>query len=223
MPSAAHVSVLALISALAGCYSAPFFPDGEPCDRPQQCPDPQRCVMGRCSLHDAPPVDADPAPRPDAGMPDAPPVDAPPPLPCVATGLGCSAGTATVFQCGTQCWVKCSAAVPRDFASTTCAGWSGALGEIDDATEETCVNAHIATATFWIGAIQGAGATTPADRWTWNGTAQMVYTDWATGKPDDADGVENGAEQCGAIRPGGTWDDDGCTAALPFFCRRPGP
>ncbi|HEX3765313.1 MAG TPA: C-type lectin domain-containing protein [Kofleriaceae bacterium] len=97
------------------------------------------------------------------------------------------------------------------------------LGEINDATEETCVDQHIATATFWIGAIQGAGAATPGDRWTWNGTTQMPYLDWATGKPDDADGVENGMEQCGAIRPGGTWDDDGCNAALPFFCRRPGP
>jgi len=224
-----HVSLLlvvSLIGGIAGCYRPVSLAEGEPCERTTQCPEPQRCVLGICSLHDAPPVDA--ATPPADAMADAavPPVDAPPPLPCTTAGLSCGGGTAVAFACGTQCWVKCTASVSRDTARTACAGWTGTLGEIDDATEETCVTQHITVSTFWIGAIQDAGAATPGDLWTWNGTTPftpMTYTSWATGKPDDADGVENGMEQCATIRPGGTWDDNSCAAALPFFCRRPGP
>jgi hypothetical protein len=114
--------------------------------------------------------------------------------------------------------------VLRATAETRCAGWTGALGEIDSADEDICVAMKISTAAFWIGLIQGGGAMAPNDKWTWNGdaTTPMKYTNWAAGKPDDgADRTENGEEQCGTIRPGGTWDDDGCNQGLGFFCTRP--
>ena len=210
----------------AGCYHPSALPEGAPCQRTEQCPESQQCVLGSC-LRSAPPaVDARPAPPPDAGMTDAM-VDAMM-VDCVPDNLTCGSGTPQVFTCGTQCWVKCTDTVSRATAETRCTGWNGALGEIDDATENSCVAGKIQTATFWIGAIQGSGAAMPADKWTWNGDATRPldsnhYTSWMPGKPDDADRVENGQEQCATIRPGGTWDDDGCNPAQPlgFFCRRP--
>lgn len=216
-PSWLLLAWVTLASGFAGCYNPPSLQEGAPCQRSEQCPDPQRCVLGSCSLHDPPPVDARPPPPTDA-MIDAV-VDAMPP-PCSTAGLSCG-GTATMFACGGHCWVKCTGAVLRVTAETACAGWTGALGEIDDATENGCVASHITTSAFWFGAVQGDAAATPDDKWTWNGTTPLVYTSWATGKPDDADGVEDGMEQCGTIRPGGTWDDDSCNQPLGFFCERP--
>lgn len=204
----------------AGCYSPGALPEGAPCQRSAQCPESQDCVQGSCSRSAPSPADAAPAPPPDAradAMVDAMPV------PCVPTGLTCST-TPTVYMCGNHCWVKCTDAVLRTTAETRCTGWTGALAEIDDATDNDCIAMKISTAAFWFGAIQGDGAATPADKWTWNGNAgaPLKYVNWSTGKPDDAgDGVENGDEQCGTIRPGGTWDDDTCNQQLGFFCTHP--
>jgi hypothetical protein len=215
-PIRIHRAWVVLLGGLAGCYT-PSLQEGAPCQRSEQCPEPQRCVLGNCSFREAPPIDARPPPPPDAAM-DAP-VDAMR-LACSTAGLSCT-GNVTMFTCGGNCWVKCTGAVLRATAETACTGWTGALGEIDDATEDSCVASHIATAAFWIGAIQGNGAMAPDDKWTWNGTPPLVYTNWATGKPDDADGVESGMEQCATIRPGGSWDDDNCNQPLAFFCERP--
>lgn len=211
----------------AGCYNPAALPEGAPCQRTEQCPEAQECVLGSCSRSGPPPVDAHPAPPPDATMIDATMIDAMP-VECVPTGLTCATGTPQTFKCGSHCWAKCTEPVGRATAATRCSGWTGVLGEIADATEQSCVSPNIlnATAVFWIGATQGAGAMMPGDKWTWNGDATRPldlnhYTNWASGRPDDAgDGVENGQEQCATIRFGGTWDDDGCNTAEPFFCTR---
>lgn len=206
-----------LVSGLAGCYNPPSLQEGAPCQRTEQCPDPQQCVLGRCSLHESP-ADARP-PAPDAAI-DAP-ADAMPPV-CSTAGLSCAGGTVTMFPCGGHCWVQCTAAVSRDMAQAACTGWTGALGEIDDATEQGCVAPQVSAPT-WIGAIQSDTARTPSDGWTWNGNAAtpLVYTSWTPGKPDDAGNGEDGMEQCASIRVGGGWDDDGCGQARAFFCERP--
>jgi hypothetical protein len=216
------VRYAALLAVLAGCYN-PVAREGAPCERSDRCPAPQRCVLGQCSLGEAPEVDASPPVMPDAS-PDAP-VDAPPPpidamrLPCNATGLSCS-GTATTFTCGGNCWVMCTANVPRETARAGCAGWMGVPGEINDAIEEGCVTPHVSAAA-WIGLVQSATATRPGDGWTWNGTTPVTYTNWLAGKPDDGDNRESGAEQCASIRTNGTWDDDACNTPLDFLCERP--
>jgi hypothetical protein len=210
------------LAGFAGCYNPGTPLEGAPCQRSEQCPEPQQCVLGSCSLSARPPVDARPPPPSDArvdAMVDAMPV------PCVADGLTCASGTLpSVFPCGTHCWVKCTEALPRATAETRCNNWMGALGEIDDATEQTCVASHISTATFWIGAIQGNPAATADAGWTWNGATRIVYSHWAAGEPEDGNGMgstaEHGVEQCGTIRPDG-WDDSTCNSPLPFFCARP--
>jgi hypothetical protein len=187
-----------------------------------QCPTPQRCVLGSCSLREAPAVDASVPERPDA---PSPPIDAPPPpidaapLACSTAGLTCG-GTVTMFTCGGNCWVLCTGHAPRDTASAACTGWMGALGQIDDATEQSCVDAHV-NAVAWIGLTQSPTATSPRDGWTWNATNPLVFTHWQSGAPDDADNNENGAEQCAKIQTDGTWDDVTCGSSINFFCERP--
>ena len=207
----------ALLGMLAGCYS-PVAREGAPCDSSEQCPWSQHCVLGACSTREAPPIDASP-PEPDMAI-DGPPIDMIVRLPCITTGLNCGGGQAVQFPCGGNCWVRCTANVTRNMAKTACTNWMGVLGEINDATEQGCVEMKI-TAPSWIGLTQSGPATTPSMGWTWNDGAAPVYTNWSPNKPDDADGVENGAEQCGDIRMDGTWDDDGCGQPLDFFCERP--
>jgi hypothetical protein len=216
------VRYAALLAVLAGCYS-PLAQEGAPCESSDRCPSPQRCVVGQCSLRDAPAADASPPEMPDAA-PDAS-VDAPPPpidaarLPCSTAGLSCG-GTATMFTCGGNCWVVCSGNVPRETARAACAGWMGVPGEINDATENGCVAPHVVSAA-WVGLVQSPGAATPGAGWTWNGTTPLTYTNWQSGKPDDGDNNESGAEQCGSIQANGTWDDNACNKSLDFFCERP--
>jgi hypothetical protein len=213
------VGFAVLVGGVIGCYS-PVPREGAPCDATAHCPAPQRCVLGACSLHDAPEVDAAPPPPPiDAAIDAAPPPDAMR-LACVTTGLTCAGGTATTFPCGGNCWVRCTANVSRATARAACVGWQGALGQIDDAIEQDCV-AQRTVAQAWIGLIQSDAAAAPGADWTWNGAVPVVYTHWAANKPDDADNTESGEEQCGSIRPDGSWDDDGCTSPTDFFCERP--
>lgn len=214
----------ALLVVLAGCYN-PVAQEGAPCDNTNDCPIPQRCMVGRCSLRDVPALDASP-PEPDAPPPDAPvdaalPIDAAR-LPCEPTGLACGGGgTASTFMCGGNCWAVCTGNVGFDAARAACAGWMGKLGQVDNAAEDSCITPFVASAT-WIGLEQAPGAATPGAGWTWNGTAALTYTNWLEGKPDDGDNNESGAEQCAAIRASnGQWDDDPCSMAHDFFCERP--
>jgi hypothetical protein len=209
----------ALVGVWTGCYG-PSPPEGAPCKATEQCPTPQRCVLGSCSGHLLPGIDATAADPPDA---PPPPIDAPPPpidaMPCGTAGLACS-GNAMMFRCGGNCWVRCTASVPRETARGACATWLGALGQIDDAAENSCVTQNLAAGS-WIGLVQSDAATVPRMDWTWNGTTPPVYTNWLSGKPDDADNNENRAEQCAGIRTDGAWDDDSCNSPLDFLCERP--
>ena len=212
----------ALLGVLAGCYN-PSLREGAPCETSEQCPTSQHCVLGSCSLHDAPAVDAS-LPEPPDAPGDAPSDAAAPPidamrLACSTTGLTCS-GTATMFTCGGNCWVLCTGGAPRDTARAACAGWMGALGEIDDAMEQSCVAARV-NAVAWLGLIQSATATTPDAGWTWNGTTPLGFTNWQSGVPDDRDNTENGAEQCAKLQTDGTWDDVTCSSSIDFLCERP--
>ena len=165
-----------------------------------------------CQIDDTMPHDA------PGDTPVDMPIDAPP-LPCTTAGLTCGTGP-TTFMCGATCFAKCGATVTQPAAQTRCQGWSGHLAEIFDATTNACVASHVGTAS-WIGLTQALTGMTPAADWSWNNTIPLSYTNWAAGKPDDADGNENHQEQCGNINPNGTWDDTECNAvALPFFCSR---
>lgn len=207
-----------VIALLASCYS-PRIQEGAPCSSTGVCPTGQHCVLGSCRLRD-PATDAaiDGLDLDAAGdaMPDA--------MPCPTTGLTCG-GTPTMFMCGGHCWVYCPSATDWTTASQRCIDWQGALGEVDDGTEQTCVSSYImstrTTVASWIGLSQKPNQAMPGMGWTWNGKLDVKYTHWANGKPDDSDGRENGAEQCGKMETDGQWDDTECTQTNRFLCERP--
>lgn len=201
-----------VIALLASCYS-PRVQEGAPCSSMGACPTGQRCVLGSCRLRD--PADA----AVDGLDGDAPADARPDAMPCTTTGLTCG-GMPTMFVCGLHCWVYCPKPTTWTSASQSCIGWQGALGEVDDDDEQKCVSPNI-TAASWIGLLQDDAATKPGMGWKWNGKTDVVYTHWANGKPDDGDGSEGGAEQCGKMETGGLWDDAGCTQANHFLCERP--
>jgi hypothetical protein len=209
----------ALFALLAGCYD-PRLPEGAPCDSTRKCPSQQSCVLGRCSLQDAPPVDAEVLA--DAKEIDALVIDAHPDaavLPCTADGFA-ACGAATLFTCGGRCWVRCSNATTWLRASPACSSWQGTLGQIDDATEQTCVASHIGIDS-WIGLFQSDAATAPSLDWVWTtDTNPVLFMNWQSGKPDDRDGIENRVEQCGMFQSDGRWDDVACTEQHPFLCER---
>jgi hypothetical protein len=179
-------------------------------------------VLGSCSVHDA----EDAAGRDDASVdPDAPNPDAAidagfdaAPLVCDDMGLACAGNSAT-FTCGGHCWVRCTTSRAHANAKAQCLGWSGNLGEIDDATEQACVAMHLNDKT-WIGLEQPTTATQPGLGWTWNGATAVTFTNWQSGAPNDSDGNENQQEQCGHMEPNGTWDDEACSSTRAFFCER---
>jgi Lectin C-type domain len=208
----------ALLLVLAGCYD-PFPRDGAPCERSEQCPSPQSCVLGSCSSREAPPVDAAEPEEIDAAIDAAIPIDAPR-LACSTAGLNCPGGNVTMYMCGGNCWVRCTARLSRTNANTACINWTGKLGEINDATEQGCISPTVGEAS-WIGLTQSSTATTPGTGWLWNDAITVVYSNWTPGHPDDGDNRENLSEQCGDIRPGGAWDDDTCNQSLRFYCERP--
>jgi hypothetical protein len=207
---------------LVGCYD-PSLRAGAPCHSVDECPAAQYCVAGRCSLSAAQPIDAPPPPPPDAPPPDAPPPDAHPV--CSTVGLTCPGGVApTMFECGNHCWTLCTGLATRTAAAAACAAWTGALGQIDDATENACVAAKNQGAIrTWIGLVQDNAATTASMNWTWNGVGLLNnFVHWAALEPEDGGGGEaDHAEQCGSMEADGTWDDQGCAATNPFFCERP--
>src|SRR3979409_1641205 len=89
----------ALVSWLAGCYSASSLQEGAPCQRTEQCPEPQVCALGSWSVREPAPADARPATPPDAAADGATgaatdaAIDAMPPA-CSTVGLSCTGGTA---------------------------------------------------------------------------------------------------------------------------------
>lgn len=204
---------LALL-VLAGCY-APFAAEGAPCATSDQCPSQQRCVLGQCSL-----TDRDAAVPPDRDAPsidDAPPGDAPP-LRCGFSSIVCN-GNLSIMTCAQRCWLICSEPVSRAAALDRCTGWPGMLAEIDSPDEQACLNDKVIFRA-WSGLAQSQNQASAGAGWTWNATRSLAYTNWQLGAPNDLDGVENNAEQCGLLQPNGTWDDEACNFPAGFACER---
>ena len=59
---------------------------------------------------------------------------------------------------------------------------------------------------FWIGAFQPANSPEPGGGWQWITGEPFVYTNWNTGEPNDAQGMEDGAA---IYSSSGRWNDEG--------------
>jgi hypothetical protein len=177
----------------------------------------------------------------DPTMPDGPPVDdgstfdgpittidasvdaTPDAFECTTTGLTCG-GTVSTFTCGGDCWVGCATGVDHATARARCIAWGGVLAEVDDMTEQDCLDTSFVPAgAMHLGIVQPTGEASPEDGWVWESTnTTPVYTHWNTGQPNDDDGNESDQEQCAYLANGsGTWHDTPCSfAASGFACRK---
>ena len=75
----------------------------------------------------------------------------------------------------------------------------------------------------WIGLLQSPIANTVDGGWSINGDDMaLTFTNWDAGQPNDANGSENGAEQCAFMTTDGKWQDSDCTSTslVRFSCRR---
>jgi hypothetical protein len=219
--------LIGLIGIVGGACYDPHPPEGAPCTGPDECVSPQRCVVGRCSTHDAGIRDA-----PIVIVDDAPPIDAPPidvaldaPLPCEAAGLACGAAVKVVV-CGGLCWARCDGARTPDNAQLVCNSWGGSLSEIHDLSGQMCAHDLAIADRTTFGLRQQDDAIARGDGWSWNPVAPnpgapVTFTNWNTGRPDDGnDNTENHGEQCAHIERNGFWDDAPCGDTHPFLCSR---
>lgn len=148
-------------------------------------------------------------------MPDSPTFS------CSTTGLAC-AGTVAIHDCSGTCWVSCSQAVTQSIAAAVCAGWGGKLAPLRTQDDQDCLHDSIfPDAASWIGLVQAGGADAVDADWSWNDDGQpLTFTSWSPGQPNDANGQENGMEQCAYMSTSGGWQDSGCTATISgFACR----
>lgn len=142
---------------------------------------------------------------------------------CNASGLTCS-GTTVAQQCGNHCWVGCSEPVTGMVAASRCSQWktNGKLAPFKSQIDQDCFRTEIQPAgDAWTGLVQSSSAGSVGSNWSWNGDNQSLsFMNWRSSQPDDADGVENGTEQCASIvDTQNTWEDTTCATVLPFGCR----
>ncbi|MDB4959805.1 MAG: macrophage mannose receptor 1 [Myxococcales bacterium] len=108
----------------------------------------------------------------------------------------------TSLVCGGRCFAACEDSVGYSNALARCNQWGGTLASISSAADQPCVDQLLATvpADLWIGYVQTTPALAVDLGWSWlDGTPSTAYTNWSVSQPDDADGVEDGDEQCGEI------------------------
>ena len=157
------------------------------------------------------------------------PPDAPPDAATDATRTACD-GVAPagciVADCPAvpSCVLYCSyAQATWNGARVECQARGGDLASVSTQAALACIVAtRGASPGAWIGLTQGTAAT-PDTGWTWLSGAAFAMTGWNTGEPNDdgsTPGIEDMAEQCGALVPGG-FNDGPCTDVGHWACQVP--
>ena len=119
------------------------------------------------------------------------------------------------FADGGRPWSEAEAAA----AAMKYRSCTGHLATITSAQENAFIVANFPEAMsggYWFGGIQETGSGTPDAGWTWVTGEAFGYTNWNGGEPNDADGIENGAENVMHFAPSGGWNDNGDGANLQF-------
>ena len=173
--------------------------------------------------HDAATSDA----ASDAVTSDATGIDAAPGA-CSTAGLVCPNGNARAIPatCSTsnECWVGCRDGDTQSpvEAAKHCLNWGGRLATFASAAQEACVRTVI-NGSIMLGLSQAGGEATPLTGWSWNGDGSTPpFLAWGAGQPSDADGVENGEEQCAVSNTSSEWHDTPCgiTNSARWICVR---
>ncbi|XP_070570789.1 perlucin-like protein [Ptychodera flava] len=100
-------------------------------------------------------------------------------------------------------------------AQTTCEGMRANLAVIDDAEENLFLKQYTQNIYhIWIGLsdvdVEGS--------WEWEDGSKVSYTNWNTGEPNDAGGIEDCAHFWSSLD--GKWNDYPCTTRMGFVCER---
>lgn len=192
-------TLLIPLLAIAGCYDPTFADCTTTCGDSALCPDGLTCTDGYCRTAGA--TDSC-----EGNMSACPPM---PPLQC---------GTSAPLE-PPNCFAVCNVAQTGTAARTFKLG-SWHLAVLDTPAKIQAARAAAGASPVWIALGQQAGQTSPAAGWQWmRSTGPAVpatTTDWATGQPDDGDGTENAAQDCGALTSSG-WSDEACTASHPLL------
>ena len=201
-----------ILAALSGCYTPQLSDCATTCGASQLCPDGLSCVAGFCRTDGAGGACTS-AGHPDAAKQIDASIDTPaaacPPVP---VAQGCTlVGPQPVMP---TCMVACAAQSGTQAQAFVVGTWH--IASITSAAEQsaaiTATNGQLA----WIGLTQPANQTTPMMGWTFIGIpGPPTFAGWAGGQPDDANGVENNEQNCGALGPVG-WGDEPCSDARPF-------
>ncbi len=190
-------------------------------------------MLAACSFKSpgaAPSGDApggDDAPAIDAAVPDASP-DADPST-CSFPGFQCPGGVPLrVLPCGAtgECWVGCVNGATQTVAQATafCAGLGMKLGLFDSAEDEACVRGAGINGAIMLGMQQLTGQQNGDEGWIRIADDTAVsHFDWGPGQPNDADGAEDGQEQCAFSNASALWHDDACAtlSSARWICRYP--
>lgn len=200
------VLALALVSA---CYTPQLSDCATTCGASQLCPDGLTCTAGFCRTEGSSGTCTS-ANQPDApkqidasvdGMLDTP-AAACPPVPMVQ---GCTlVGPQPVMP---YCFAACAAQTGTTAQAFVVGTWHPAT--ILSAAEQTAALAASGNQLAWIGLAQPPNQATPAAGWFWLGGGPPAFTAWLGVQPDDANGVENNEQNCGALGAGG-WGDEAC-------------
>jgi hypothetical protein len=142
-------------------------------------------------------------------------VDARPP--CEVPTTTCS--DAAVFQCGGHCYLSCRDNFNADDAAGFCENSGMSLPIIDNTNTNDCVAAATRNFTSWTGLRQPDTATSTAEGWRWPDGSEPSFAAWGAGEPNDADGIEDGDEQCMGMDIDAIWRDRPCGNFVGAVCR----
>ncbi|XP_038055986.1 C-type lectin domain family 4 member E-like [Patiria miniata] len=118
-------------------------------------------------------------------------------------------------QWGDKCYKQLSKNLPWAEAKQECIK-KGSVLVVPQSQEETEFLQNNMHRQFWINCsdLQVEG--------TWvcqDGTTDVEYSNWKTGEPNNAKGIED----CAVVTASGDWNDVPCNGDSPVICQRPAP
>jgi hypothetical protein len=169
----------------------------------------------------------DDEPEPDADIPDASPPDAAIVLDAGQGGPLCARDPSYLDIGVANSRYRLVGELSFSAARVVCQDADADLVAIRSATEETAIAAVVAEAPsapacaappcVWVGMSQQTSGSDPAADWAWVDGSADDGSLWATGQPDDADGVESGDQDC-ALMSAGELFDDSCGLEIVALC-----
>ena len=121
-----------------------------------------------------------------------------------------------VVEYGGHAYMYCTASSAWTSARTTCLSYGYDLVAVNDAAEDTQVNAQafLRYGGKWWG---GFNDRTSEGTFVWSNGDANTYTNWAAGEPNNSGGDED-CVQFGRYFPANTWNDEPCTSSFRYVC-----